>query len=94
MAIEELLDCISEENKRLARTTLRDPLSYELDLPEFNAVWNVIKNWDIGRPTAIMKNGGQLYSHGTGTDVATILDALRGAGIIAPLKQPVLEGSE
>jgi len=88
MAIEEFLDNISEENKRLARTTLRDPLPYEVDLLEFNAVWNVIKNWDIGRPTAITKDGCQLYAGGNGTDVVTILDALRGAGIIEPLKQP------
>ena len=91
MAIEEFLDDISERNKRIARTTLRDPLPYELDLPEFNAVWGVIKNWDIGRPTAITKDGGQLYAGGTGTDVATILDALRGAGIIKPLEQPTLK---
>ena len=88
MVIEELLDDISEENKRIARTTLRDPLPYELDLPEFNAVWRAIRNWDIGRPTAITKDGGQLYAGATGTDVVTILDALRANGIIATLKQP------
>ena len=86
-----LNDDISEENKRIERTKLRDPLPYELDLPEFNAVWNVIKHWDIGRPTSITMSGGQLYAHGTGTDVVTILDALRAVGIIEPLKQPVYE---
>ena len=86
-----MIDDISEENKRIARATLRDPLAYELDLPEFRAVWDAIKHWDIGRPTDITKSGDQLYAHGTGTDVVTILDALRGVGIIAPLEQPTLE---
>jgi len=70
---------------------LRDPLPYEIELPEFKAVWDVIKHWDIGRPTAITKDGIQLYAHGNGTDVVTILDALRGIGIIAPLLQSELK---
>ena len=28
----------------------RDPRPEELDLPQFNAIWECIKNWDIGRP--------------------------------------------
>jgi len=94
MAIEELLDDISERNKRLARTTLRDPLPYELELPEFNAIWDAIRHWDIGRPTSITKRGDQLYASATGTDVVTILDALRAVGIISPLEQPTLEGPD
>lgn len=55
---------------------MRDPRPEELDLPEFNAIWNLIKHWDIGAPENITKEGGQLYSHGTGNHVIAILDAL------------------
>ena len=84
-------DCmtdISEENKRIARTTWRDPLPYELDLPEFNAVWDCIKHWDIGLPFDITMRGNQMYSHASGNHVAAILDALRGIGVVDGLKQP------
>ena len=39
---------------------------------KFDAVWNAIKGWDIQRTP------GQGYAGATGTDVATILDALEG----------------
>jgi|SRR5579859_3736937 len=54
------------------REALRDPTPQELESPEFNAVWNAIKKWDISRTS----NG--LYAGATGTDVCTILDALKG----------------
>jgi len=60
----------------------RDPLPEELNTKEFNAVWNCIKNWDIGLPSDITQNGGQLYSRTTGNHVVAILDALRMYGCI------------
>jgi hypothetical protein len=39
--------------------------------PEFNAVWDVIKKWDIQRTP---ESG---YSHATGDEVVAILDALK-----------------
>ena len=88
---ETMLDCIadiSDENKRIARVAWRDPLPYELDLGEFNAVWECIKNWDIGLPFEITIQGAQLYSGATGNHVVAILDALRAIGEIAELQQP------
>ena len=55
-------------------TQLRDPNPDELETPEFNAVWNAIKRWDLERWH------GDGYHGATGTDVVTILDALRQAG--------------
>jgi hypothetical protein len=79
---------VSEETERLRRATWRDPLPYELDLPEFNAIWDCIKEWDIGTPFDITIDGAQLYSGATGNHVVAILDALRGIGLIDKLKQP------
>lgn len=52
---------------------LTDPTKDDLQTPEFNAVWNAIKRWDIDRGL----NEG--WSHATGTDVMTILNALAAA---------------
>lgn len=48
-----------------------DPTQEMLDSPEFEAVWQAIKGWDIQR-----KNGDG-YAHATGNDVRHILDALK-----------------
>lgn len=47
------------------------PTQADLDDPEFEAIWQVIKNWDI--------DGGMRagYYHSTGSDVMLILNALR-----------------
>src|SRR3990167_9003538 len=47
------------------------PTSADLISPEFNAVWNAIKKWDIEREE------GLGYAGATGTDVMIILNALR-----------------
>lgn len=60
----------------------RDPLPEELNTPEFNAVWECIKNWDIGLPFDIHISGGQIYSGATGNHVVAILDSLRNAGVL------------
>lgn len=51
-----------------------DPTEAMLQSPEFNAVWNVIKTWDINVPEV----DGPLYSGATGNHVRAILDALEG----------------
>jgi len=58
----------------------RDPLPEELNTPEFNAVWDCIKHWDVGLPFDITIDGGQMYSGATGNHVVAIIDALRQAG--------------
>lgn len=52
------------------------PTEEDIYRQEFNAIWQAIKDWNIGRPSEENK-GEQLYSHATGTDVMTILNALR-----------------
>lgn len=49
-----------------------DPTPEMLDSPEFEAVWQCIKTWDINVPGAY---GG--YCGATGNHVRAILDALR-----------------
>lgn len=48
-----------------------DPTPEMLDSPEFEAVWNCIKKWDIAVPGAYSG-----YSGATGNHVRAILDAL------------------
>lgn len=48
-----------------------DPTPEMLESPEFNAVWERIKHWDINVPGAY---GG--YTGATGNHVRAILDAL------------------
>ena len=62
----------------------RDPDPYELDLPEFNAIWDLIKHWDIGIPQDI-EAGKQYYSDATGNHVVAILDVLRKLGVVDEL---------
>jgi hypothetical protein len=52
-----------------------EPTASDLESPEFNAVWDAIKKWDISR----YSNG--IYEGATGTDVMRILTALRKAGV-------------
>lgn len=54
-----------------------DPTPDMLDLPEFNAIWDCIKSWDINVPEAY--NG---YCGATGNHVRAILDALERAKIL------------
>lgn len=49
-----------------------DPTSEMLETPEFEAVWNCIKTWDISVPEAY----GDLYCGATGNHVRAILDSL------------------
>jgi len=48
-----------------------EPTKEDLKTPEFNAVWEAIKKWDIQRTE------GEGYAHATGTDVMIILNALK-----------------
>ena len=51
-----------------------DPTPEMLETPEFNAVWNCIKKWDIAVPEEV--DGSGLYSGATGNHVRAILNAL------------------
>ena len=59
-----------------------DPTPEMLVSPEFEAVWQAIKKWDICRDPSQYANRGEptLYAGATGTDVRTILDALARVG--------------
>lgn len=48
-----------------------EPTEEDLASPEFEAVWQAIKGWDLQR------EAGLGYAGATGTDVMTILNALR-----------------
>ena len=50
-----------------------DPTEADLESPEFNAIWDAIKGWDVSR----YNNG--LYAGANGSDVMHILAALRRA---------------
>ena len=49
----------------------RDPKPEELETPEFKAIWNCIKSWDINVPSEY-----EGYCGATGNHVMAILDAL------------------
>lgn len=72
---------------------LIDPSTDDLQDPMFEAIWQAIKGWDIGRD-----GGGGSYAGATGTDVMTVLSAVR-AALAAPAQdvaptdaQPVAYG--
>ena len=50
-----------------------DPTPEMLEDPDFNAIWEAIKTWDISVPEVY----GNLYSGATGNHVRRILDALK-----------------
>lgn len=52
-----------------------DPTEEDIYTPEFDAIWQAIKGWDISR--APEEDGHRLYAGATGTDVMTILNALK-----------------
>lgn len=62
---------------------LRDPNPDEVETPEFNAIWDVIKKWDISTGLDKDHMGNHLYSGATGNHVVAILDSLK----VACLKQ-------
>jgi hypothetical protein len=51
---------------------LPNPTKEELNSPQFEAIWNVIKHWDINVPDYY--NG---YMSGNGSHVKLILDELK-----------------
>ena len=56
--------------------TNNEPTPQDLVSPQFNAVWNAIKGWDIER------SEGEGYANATGTDVMIVLNSLKGKSII------------
>lgn len=61
----------------------QDPTQQDLDSPEFNAVWSVIRKWDLDRGD-ISTSERCNYENATGTDVMTILNAIREVATIVP----------
>jgi hypothetical protein len=53
-----------------------DPTEADLKDPDFEAVWDAIKEWDLSRHRET-KSGHRLYSGATGNDVMHILLALK-----------------
>lgn len=54
----------------------KDPTEEDLRSPEFQAIWLAIKDWDISRGDE-SSTGNRLYAGATGTDVMTIINAVR-----------------
>lgn len=55
-----------------------EPTEEDLASPEFQAVWEAIKKWDIDRGDySTTESGRYMYAGATGTDVMTILNALK-----------------
>lgn len=52
-----------------------DPTEEDIYTPEFDAVWKAIKDWDIGKKPDDVHD--YIYAGATGTDVMTILNAIR-----------------
>lgn len=75
--------CYVEGDEGLPKIPWPDPAPEELDMAEFNAVWAVIKSWDINVPDVYSG-----YCGATGNHVRAILDALRALDPnFCPLKQ-------
>ena len=53
------------------KSVFPSPTEKEMKSPEFKAIFNLIKRWDIG----IAEQGG--YQHGNGSHVKLILDVLK-----------------
>lgn len=62
---------IAELHPRRAQVTWPDPTPEMLADPQFEAIWQVVKSWDINVPDAYSG-----YMHATGNHVRAILDAL------------------
>ena len=59
---------------------MRDPTAEEIETPEFNAVWDCIKGWDISEDE--LWSVGMVRTRAEGPHVVAILDALREAGCL------------
>jgi hypothetical protein len=60
-----------QETSKPITTNWPDPTPEMLASPKFNAIWNVIKSWDINVPEVYAG-----YCGATGNHVRAILDAL------------------
>ena len=61
---------VTDEDRE--RAQYLDPTPEDLESPDFNAVWNAIKRWDLSRDPA-----NELYAGATGNDVMRILAVVR-----------------
>jgi len=58
----------------------KDPTKADLEQNEFEAIWKVIKKWDID-------SGGCGYHGATGTDVKEIMDSLAEMRRVATIRE-------
>lgn len=56
-----------------------DPTPKMLEAPEFNALWELMKGWDINVPAV---DGESLYTGTTGNHIRAILDALSKVAVV------------
>jgi len=70
MKIREMREVISSNS--IERRDMPSPTKEEMDSDEFNAIWDIIKQWDINVPDYY--NG---YAGGNGSHVKLILDSLK-----------------
>jgi hypothetical protein len=59
-----------------------EPTQKDLNSPEFDAIWDVIKGWDIDRT-----GSKQRWAGATGTDVMIIIKALREKDLLKTTNQ-------
>jgi hypothetical protein len=67
-----------------------NPTESDLKDPDFEAVWNAIKEWDLSRYRET-KSGHRLYSGASGNDVMHILLALKHSASQLPEQPPATE---
>lgn len=72
-----------ESGQRGSSGCYQDPTPEQMASPEFNAIWEEIKSYDINSPKEY--DG---YSGATGNHVAAILNALDRAGLTVVPKDP------
>ncbi len=71
MTLEEEKPNSTEDPKE--RIELPDPTPEMMKSDEFNAIWNLIKTWDIGIPEV---DGEGLHTGATGNHVCAIINAI------------------
>ncbi len=70
-----------------------DPTDTDLNDPDFEAVWNAIKEWDLSRFRET-KDGHRLYAGATGNDVMHILLALKHSDSQLPIQPPATDDKQ
>ncbi len=77
IAIRQLGERIGALEGLQLKKNWRSPTPEEITTPAFNAIWDVIKTWDINVPSEYRG-----YSGATGNHVCAILDTLKMRGLL------------